>query len=261
MIRRLTRSDVPAVVDMIGRSFAKPLWPYMTYTQAGAAKHLDVAVRYPSAVEPRYLIVAEDDRSGQPIGFADFKLVDDRVGFLSYICVDQAARGRGLATAMFRDFLRANPEVDSVSLDTFRDNAVARALYERWGFTAVSSSVWVTRRLPVAGNAPLVPGLAVSLAALATYGFCELRVRRDATESRVGVMGESVLRCFDAETFEDDELLAGVRGLMPELELAFAVLPESQAGSLAAAHDVVLVSDRMTCEVGTSGLRRVRNEQ
>lgn len=250
MIRGLRSEDIPIVTTLLRQSFSSSTWPFMTYTQHGAGAFLDIAVRYPHSVEPRYIVVAVDERSNRPVGFADFKVSDHETGFLSYICVDQAARGQGLATAMFHEFLCAHPDLRTVGLDTFRTNTTARSLYKHWGFTVHSTVAWVTRPLPPAAQPPRIHGLSVSLAAYAAYGFCELQLEPPDAGSKIGVLGETVLRCFTREDFEDDALLASARGLLGGLTTAFSVLPESEVKDLDVAHDIILLSDRMNLEVG-----------
>ncbi|GAB3800109.1 hypothetical protein GCM10028798_14120 [Humibacter antri] len=253
MIRRLEHEDIPRVADMVKQSFSPHLWPYMTYTQHGAGAYLDVAVRFPLSVEPRYLVVTADERTDSPIGFADFTVVDRRIGFLSYICVAPEVQGRGLATAMFNAFLGVHPDVRTVRLDTFRHNTVARSLYEGWGFAVEETSAWITRPLPPADLPPAVRGLSVSLAAHNAYGFCELHLDRPRADETVGMLGEHVLRCFSRSTFEDDALLASVRGLTGTPDTAFAVVPEAVEHEMRVPHEVLLLSDRMALDV--SGFR------
>lgn len=246
MIRLLSVEDVPAVTEMVKKSFAPALWPYMTYTQRGIGRFLEVALLHPLSVDPRFLVVATDEESEEPIGFADFKLGDDGVGFLSYICVESTARGKGVATMIFDRFLLEHPELTEVKLDTFRDNASARALYARWGFAVESSTCWITRQLPPASEPARISGLAVSLAAYELYGFCELNLVTPERPVRVGLMGDSVLRCFDSATFEDEVILGGVSATFDRLDTAFAVVSQSEERKIATPHDVLLVSDRMS---------------
>lgn len=245
MIRHLTSDDLPVVTGMLRQSFSESLWPYMPYTQHGAARYLDVAVRHPLSVDPRCLLVAADDRTGTPTGFADFRLGEDGTGFLSYICVDPGARGRGLASAMFEHFLNTHPGLQTIQLDTFRDNVVARAMYERWGFAPEGTSAWVTRALPPAQQPPRVTDLPVSLATHEAYGFCEVGLAAPSTHSRIGILGEGVIRCFSREAFEDDRLLASARALFGRARTAFTIVPETDLPELIVPHDVLLLSDRM----------------
>ena len=250
MIRRLRSEDIPVVTAMIRESFSPSLWPYMTATQHGIGAFLEVAIRYPRSVEPRHLVVAVGEGTDVPAGFADFKAGPDGSAVLSYICVAPSARGQGLATAMFQDFLGAYPNLRTIALDTFRENERARSLYEHWGFSAVTTASWVTRPLPPAAEPPRVSGLPVSLAAHNSYGFCELQLDPPGIAPKLGVLGETVLRCFSRDTFEDAALLGSARGLLGSLTTAFAVVPESVEEKLDVPHDVLLLSDRMSLNVG-----------
>lgn len=253
MIRRLRSEDIPFVTAMLRESFSRSLWPYMTYTQDGVGSFLDVAVSYPLSVQPRYLVVAADERSDLPLGFADFRPSDNKTALLSYICVDRRAQGQGLATQMFRSFLHTHPGLHTVALDTFRENARARSLYESWGFSRQSTAVWVTRAVPPAAEPLRIVDLPVSLAAHRAYGFCELRMDSPEAATKIGVLGESVVRCFDRDSFENDSLLASARGLLGGLTTAFAVLPEAVGQDLKVPHDALLLSDRMTMDLVQSG--------
>jgi hypothetical protein len=92
--------------------------------------------------------------------------------------------------------------------------------------------------------------LAVSLAAHELYGFCELNVASPEGIVSVGRIGETVLRCFSEDTFQDDAILGGLRGAFGRLQTAFAVIPEAAERELVVPHDVILLSDRMSLNVG-----------
>jgi ribosomal protein S18 acetylase RimI-like enzyme len=82
------------------------------------------------------------DGAGAVVGFAGFGAdpddPDPRAGFLSSLYVDPAASGAGLGGRLVAQTLSelADAGCTTVRLWVFRDNARARALYERCGFVA-----------------------------------------------------------------------------------------------------------------------------
>lgn len=61
---------------------------------------------------------------------------DGHTARLYSLAVDPAARGRGIAGRLIRDLVRRLPRrVTTLSLEVRHDNAAARGLYERLGFT------------------------------------------------------------------------------------------------------------------------------
>ncbi len=90
------------------------------------------------ARDPDLFLVAEED--GCIVGVI-IGAWDGRRGLLHHLAVDPAYRRRGIATALVREVeqrLKAKGCL-KVNLLIFRDNEVARALYERLGYTAMSS--------------------------------------------------------------------------------------------------------------------------
>ncbi len=93
--RALTRADLAVVGSLVADSFEARLAPFMIATQHGWADFVGVALDHPGHFPAQRLHVAEVD--GRVVGFADFRAPGDGTGFLSYICVAPAARGRGIA--------------------------------------------------------------------------------------------------------------------------------------------------------------------
>lgn len=247
IVRDMVHSDARLVSSLILHSFDAALRPFMTYTQHGLEAFLSVHTKFPGADPERRLLVATDRSSPDGVlGYAEFRIVRDNVGFLSYICVAEPARGRGIARALIRSFLDEHSELSELELDVFQDNAPALSFYQKLGFRPVSSVAWVTRSMPhPAGTAP-IQSLPAALASLRTYGFCELKVINETATIKVGLIGQKVVRCFSAEVFDNDDLLRRVRGHFPGTETALAILPVAGLADLLSHYEIIQRSDRMT---------------
>lgn len=249
-VEPMVPADVAAVARLVKSTFDEALWPYMTYTQHGAAEFMRVPVAYPSAFpELDAYVVREGD---EPIAFASFQRAATGDAFLSYICVDSRFRGRGLATLLITRFLAAHPAVSSLRLDVFADNAAAGRLYAKLGFVLEARSAWLTRAMPDAAPPLPVDKLALALAAHAQYGFCQLSMATRFGPKTYGVLGGQVVRCADRASFDDDESLASVRGIF-DAPTAFAVIPEDEVADVIADHRLVLWSQRMVLAGSTTG--------
>lgn len=246
LVRTLTEADVPTVSRLIRDSFGTALRPFMTYTQHGIGAFLSVAVRYPGSDPGRYLLVAVDEANPRGImGFAEFRIQEGDVGFLSYICVTESARGRGIARAIISSFTDDHSELNELQLDVFRDNAPAVSLYQKLGFKPTGAVAWVTRSIPPSAGAARIRSLPTAMANLSAYGFCEMEVMTEASEERVGLIGEKVLRCFSAQAFDNDALLATLAAHFTDIEAALAILPAASLPGISSIHQVIKLSDRM----------------
>jgi ribosomal protein S18 acetylase RimI-like enzyme len=245
-IRELQLRDTPVVVALLRESFEPDLWPLMTYTQHGAAEYLSVPLRFPDFTPAaRSLVMLNDDGTGSVFGFADFRVLGADAAHLSYICVAPEARGRGVATALIREFLTTHPSVTRLSLDVFNDNVPARSLYAKLGFDMSDSSVWITRPLPRASGSVTVDNLPFALAAYSSYGFCELQVNGGFGIRRYGLLGRATVRAFTAESFDDDEVFAGLHALFADTTTAFCIVPDAELGLIQSEHSLVKRNDRM----------------
>jgi ribosomal protein S18 acetylase RimI-like enzyme len=225
--RPLTRADLAIVGPLVTASFEVRLTPFMIATQHGWPDFVGVALDHPEHFAAQRLRVAELD--GQVVGFADFRAPGDGTGFLSYICVAPAARGRGIARGLFHACVREAGDLHTVALDVFEDNEPARAMYAAMGFDAGDVQVWWKAPIPtVAAAEPVtLSGLPLALAAFERYGFCELSGSRAGEAVRCGRIGPSVLRLFSSEDFDDAGLAASLARDFPELTATFGVLPAS----------------------------------
>ena len=88
-------------------------------------------------------IVLVAEREGHVVGYAyagiepmSWKELRDEAGFLHDVCVDESARGTGVATALVNEATRwlAGRGVPRVLLWTAAPNAAAQRLFDRLGF-------------------------------------------------------------------------------------------------------------------------------
>ena len=246
-IRKMHLDDVPVVAEMVRDSFDSQFWPFMIYAQHGIAAFLSVPLQYPGSSPEQHSLVLSREEGVQ--GFADFRVLNDRAGFLSYICVKPTARGHGVATNLIMHFLSHHPHLTELRLDVFRGNAPALAMYKKLGFESRGSAAWVTRALPAPHGSVAITSLAISLAAYSVYGFCEFDVLLNRERVKVGLLGPNVLRCSTIESFGNDKLLASLHQMFPHADSAFAVVSEAAVADLQVAHQVVNLSDRMTLDI------------
>ena len=102
--------------------------------------------------------------------------------------------------------------------------------------------------LPVSDRLLSVCSLHVHVAAHSVYGFSELPVQWGRDVVRLGRIGPGVLRCYDASSFADDDLLSRVRQVFPTLTEALLIaddaeLPPAGVGAERIAHAIRLVAE------------------
>lgn len=221
--RQMQSADLPEVAALLRGSFSPCLRPYMAYTQHGVASFLAARLEHPRSFPQQFLGVATDE-TGRVLGYVDFRLSTPTECFLSYVCVSEDARRLGVATALIVHFCGRQASLEGIELDVFVDNASALNLYRRLGFASTEGSTWLLRELPAPSMELKVLQLTTSRAAHTVYGFCEFRVEWEGREIRLGRIGTEVLRCFDRETFGNENLLAGVRATFPDVTQALAIV-------------------------------------
>ena len=246
-VRPLRAADVGAVQDLLLQSFPARLHPYMTYTQFGISRFLELRLDQPESFPGTVALVACDG-GGHVLGFADFRIAD-KSAFLSYICVSHRARRSGIANSLIRRLLDIAPEETSrVELDVFDESHAALRMYDSLGFEAMSRQVWVARALPPASAPIAIPSIKDVHASLQVYGFCDLTLGPPTTERRFGILGKRTLRCFGAADIGDDATLASLRGSFPALTSAFTIAPEGAEGDLPS-HEVINRSTRLSLDL------------
>jgi ribosomal protein S18 acetylase RimI-like enzyme len=257
-VRNMVEADTPAIARLIATSFDEPLRPYIIYCQPGTSAYLGVLANWPLAFPDHNLYVATSPE-GTLLGFAEFRSIAPNGCLLSYICVAPAARGLGLAERLILQHLDRQSNIAYIELDVFSNNAAAIRLYDRLGFVTSSLTHWWRRELPVAasnGHRRLrVSDWHVSLATLERYGFCTMSVNHHGHEVQLGVTSQTVVRVTDHEQFGDDELLAGVRSLLPGTRSALLIDNALPGGRFRVEH--VIESRRLHADFSTvSGARR-----
>lgn len=248
VVRPATLGDVPALADLTRRSFAPDLHPYMTMAQHGAANFMALPLSAPHLHPANRLFVAEAEE--QVLGHADFRLSAGGHALLAYLCVDEASRGRGVATALIAAFLDTE-SVSRLDLDVFTTNGPANALYDRWGFSNGARRRWIARDLPSATTPVPIGGFPSEHAAHAAYGFSEFTITgADQETLRVGRIGEAVLKVPTAETFDDGDLLSRLRAAYPSSSTAFSIVREDE--DVRTPHREILTSARRTLTIDSS---------
>jgi Sortase and related acyltransferases len=226
MIRDMRETDVDAVVGMLKSGFPENTHAYMTCTQRGFGAFLRVAARYPYPRSDRVQVIAADNDDAA-VGFAEFKVDRARSeALLSYICVDPQERGKGLARTMINRFIVEHADVKSLSLDVFEDNLTARNLYHSLGFVDHGTMSWLVRDVvPRQLEYSASGALEKSLAMHDRYGFCVLDTNGPEGAVALGVLGDEVVRCFDAPSFNDDAIVSRSSAYFPSIARAFVSLP------------------------------------
>lgn len=251
IIRGMTPGDLPEVGVMLAECFPVSLVRYLTYAQHGVSAFLEMQLTHQHLSPGSFYRVAVDAQD-RAVAFAEFKMVAPRTGFLSYLCVDRHARGKGVATSLMREFVD-HRDLERVDLDVFEDNAPAVRLYTKLGFVEQGQNVWLRRPLP----APTIPlslfDFPSSAAAYAAYGFCELRPQSANPALRLGRIGSRVLRCFDVSSFNDDSLLSRAKATLPDLTEVLFVAPPGSIQAVGAGAETVAVGRRMTLGLGALG--------
>lgn len=229
---------------MLSECFSPELRPYLTYAQHGVPQFLEGRLTHPESF-PENLYCVATGRDDLAIGFAEFRLSTKNVGFLSYICVSEHARGLGIASSLIEDFALSHASLERLELDVFPDNLPATRLYEKLGFTLCSQNVWLRRHLPLPSTALSLFDPQVSAMTQDSWGFCELHVEWQDQKIRLGRIGANVLRCFDLQSFNDDDLLAGAKATFASLTEAFTVLPTNETIAAAPGTETVTLGNRM----------------
>ncbi len=248
-IRLMQVADAEAVAKLVRQSFDALLHPYLVYCQPGLDNYLRVVLVHPVLFPRHCLLVAEEQEA--VLGFAEFRRLDDGRALLSYIAVDPDRRGRGIASRMMSAYVTSlGRGQERLELDVFQDNVPALTLYERLGFEPVSESAWIVRELPATagGGEPVeLADAHGSLAALSTYGFCRLPVRRSGRVLDAGLVSREVLRVPDRPSFQDDDLLGEMARVMPEMRRALLIGPADPVPSTSGA-GVLLRSSRLSAD-------------
>ncbi|MEG1776890.1 MAG: ribosomal protein S18-alanine N-acetyltransferase [Clostridia bacterium] len=120
LLRRMTLADVPQVHAIEVATFAEA-WSYQSF--------VDEMEQNKCA---RYLVAEEN---GRVLGYAGAWLIMEE-GHITNIAITEAARGRGIGTAVTRALLQyaANLGVQYMTLEVRKSNLVAQRMYKSLGF-------------------------------------------------------------------------------------------------------------------------------
>jgi ribosomal protein S18 acetylase RimI-like enzyme len=130
VIVRVGRPDDLPVLEELWRSFEAEVSP-PAHVDVDASVELG-EIR--QIVESGRSWVAELD--GAVVGMALARVSSPRLGRLTDLYVRPHERGRGVAKALVHEVVRALDDegVEALDLEVMASNAVARAVYQRWGF-------------------------------------------------------------------------------------------------------------------------------
>lgn len=254
--RPITANDVELVRQLVAESFDAEILPFMTFGQHGIARFLANSVRFPLLDGRVERVVVDSSRkSGHLAAFADFRLPEPTLGFLSNVCVEPESRGERLTSRLIEDFVASHPELTRVELDMFSDNSTARKIYQSLGFETVRSTSWVARSIGdqlEAADSIAIPGLPSSLAAWDEYGFCELEVLHNGRAFHLGLVGDK-LRSRSLRDLEDESLMDAVSAVFGHVQSAFAVIPADETPSPQGSVHVMRSAERMALDLTSSG--------
>ncbi len=132
MIRSATPDDVPALQEL-WREFVQEI-PDLAHRDDDLDEELqEIADLVGSGI----VLVAEED--GTAVGLAVGRRTGTKVAELRDLYVRPDARRSGLAAALTREFAARAREggAEVLELEVLASNAIARAVYDRWGFVPV----------------------------------------------------------------------------------------------------------------------------
>lgn len=238
-IRSAVGADAPWLSEVSRDSFPPRLHPYLVSAQPGIGRYWGVVIENPASFRDRSFLVAET-ADGVRTGFAEFQRVGSHRAHLSYVCVVESARGRGIASTLLQEYVHRHPEVDEMQLDVFAENVAARSLYQRLGFSADSTTTWWATEIgpdpDVDSDAETdieLTGLHGAKAWADTYGFGEFAAPVRGKPARFGRPSPRVLRCFEPEVLMEPRVLRAIAAALPGLDQVLVITPGEEPPSSA----------------------------
>ncbi len=145
-IRRACEADIPGIGHCLSQVLEVHAQGRPDLFRAGTRKYSDDELRVIIAddLRPIFVAVAEGATPGEILGYA-FCVVEDHGGscnmqpvttlYIDDLCVDERARGHGVATALYRHVIGFAREggFHNVTLNVWECNPGARAFYEAMG--------------------------------------------------------------------------------------------------------------------------------
>ena len=122
-IRRMTRSDIPAVAALEAEIYPQPWSPRVFFDELATANR-------------RYMVAV--DESSAPIGYGGLLIVEDDA-HITTIAVAPRARGQQLGTRLMLRLVDEAVETATrhLTLEVRASNDTAQRLYDRFGFEPV----------------------------------------------------------------------------------------------------------------------------
>ena len=204
---------------------------YLIDNQHGYLDYLRLVIHFPESF-PHHRLRVFADPHGRPAAFADFRVHPPGHGFLSSLVVFPQFRGRGLAKRMFRAFAQEFPAVTELGLDVFADNSPAIGLYTSIGFRGVASHHWLVREVRPGPRPVAITDLPQGLGMHAAYGFASFTADHGESHSRVGLIGDHVINCFEEATFTDVDLLSAIARTFTDKMTSFHSTPNHDLSRL-----------------------------
>ena len=144
IIRPAREGDIPRVGELLLQVNEVHHTIRPDLFKAGARKYRDDELRVIFRDPETPVFVCED--GGAVVGYAfcvvqihenDNNLVDGKTLYLDDLCVDEAARGRGIGTALYRFVLDYAERIGchNVTLNVWEGNDAALAFYRKCGMT------------------------------------------------------------------------------------------------------------------------------
>ncbi|SMY11754.1 GNAT family N-acetyltransferase [Brevibacterium jeotgali] len=183
--------------------------PYVVDNQHGYLDYLRLVIDFPVSF-PHHRLRVLADAHGRPAAFADFRVHPPARGFLSSLVVFPPFRGRGLGKRILRAFADEFPAVTELGLDVFADNSPAIGLYTAIGFHRVASHHWLVREVRPGPHPVALTDLPQGLGMHAAHGFASFTAEHRGSHTRVGLIGDHVINCFEEATFTDHALLSAI---------------------------------------------------
>lgn len=204
IFRKAIAADARAIADIVKSSFLDYYLGEMIYGCHGIVQYLADLLSFDEAVSDSATFVAEFNN--EVCAVAQFKkLSNSKTFYLSYICANESFRRNKLGSRLLQYALESEEfSYDTVSLDVFEHNIIAKNWYESLGFHLTQKKSWMQVRVEgaIAGSGYLA-NLPQSMTCYQKYGFSELLVVTCSDRYIVGVLGEKYYRISNPNIFED----------------------------------------------------------
>lgn len=249
--RDLPKSRVDEAIRLVRNGFQEDVIALTIYGQKGIGKYVEDQLGGAGIRTAKNFLGAFDTCTNELLGFAEFSIEGDCRAHLSYITVAPHARRMGIGRGLIDAFVSSVPTVETITLDVFSENVPAIRLYEIMGFVTNRFSAWFLRDLPSASTTvPVrVGNWPQAVASHQRFGFSSFTVEMDGEVFYFGLLGAETLRTQSKCIFEDDDVLATLRGAFPTVDRVLLVLSDFEPQSTVAGRDPVVVSNRMSWRI------------